>query len=88
MYKAVKNITRHFNPRLELVRDDSDNVLTDSTDVLNRWKDYCEKVCENPNRTSECRIEIKSMVHEPLPLFTEVEKATKVRDMMTFQQNY
>ena len=57
------------------MKDDSDNVLTGSTDVLNRWKDYCEKLYENPNRNSECPIEIKSMVHEPPPLFAEVEKA-------------
>ena len=39
LYRAVKNITRRFNPRLEVVKDDSNNVLTDSSDVLNRWKE-------------------------------------------------
>ena len=36
LYKAVKNITKRFNPRLDVVKDDSNNVLTNSTDVLNR----------------------------------------------------
>ena len=75
LYKAFKNITRRFNVRLEVVKHDSSNVLTDSTDVLNIRKDCCEKLYENPNRNSECPIEIKSMVHEPPPLFAEVEKA-------------
>ena len=89
LYKAVKNIARRFNPRLEVVKDDSNNVLTDSSDVLNRWKEYCEKMHENPNRDSECPIEINSKINETPPLFAEVEKAlyslkaTKVRDMMT-----
>ena len=38
LYKAVKNITRRFNPRLEVVKDYSDNVVTYSTDILHRWK--------------------------------------------------
>ena len=75
LYKAVKNITRRFNPRLEVVKDDSNNVLTDSSDVVNRWKEYCEKLYENPNRDSKCSIEINFTIYEPPPLFTEVEKA-------------
>ena len=75
LYRAVKNITRRFNPRLEVVKDDSNNVLTDGSDVLNRWKEYCEKLYEHPNRDSECPIEINSMTYEPPPLFAEVEKA-------------
>ena len=47
LYKTVKNITKCFNPRLDVLKDDSNNVLTDSTDVLNRWKEYCEKLHEN-----------------------------------------
>ena len=74
-YKAVENITRRFNPRLEVVKDDSNNVLTDRFDVLNRWKECCEKLYENPNCDSECPKEINSMIHEPSPLFAEVEKA-------------
>ena len=31
LYKAFKNITRRFNLRLEVVKHDSSNVLTDST---------------------------------------------------------
>ena len=38
-------------------------------------ENYCEKLYERPNRNYECPIEIKSMVHEPPPLFAEVEKA-------------
>ena len=72
---SFKNIARRFNPRLEVVKDDSNNVSTDSSDVLNRWKEYCEKLYENPNRDSECPIEINSMIHEPPPPFAEVEKA-------------
>ena len=51
------------------------HIIIITTDVLNRRKDYCEKLHENPNRNSECPIEIKSMVHEPPHLFAEVEKA-------------
>ena len=67
-------MTRRFNPTLEVVKDDSNNLLTGSSDVLNRWKKYCEKLYENPNRDSECPIEVNSMIHEPLPLFAERKK--------------
>ena len=56
------------------MKDDSHNVVTDSSDILNRWKDYCEKSYENPSRYSEFPIEINSMIHEPSPLFAEVEE--------------
>eukprot|EP00794_Sanderia_malayensis_P005102 gene5102-5748_t len=75
LYKAVKNIAKRFNPRLDVVKDDSNNILTDSTDVLNRWKEYCEKLYENPNRASEHPIVINPITLEPLPLVAEVEKA-------------
>ena len=39
LYEAVKNTTKHrFNSRLEVVKDVSNNVLTDSTNVLNRCR--------------------------------------------------
>jgi len=49
------------------MKDDSHNVVTDSSDILNRWKDYCEKLYENPNLDSECPIEIISMIGKPPP---------------------
>ena len=57
------------------MKDDSNNVLTDSTDAMNRWKEYREKLYENPNRKSEHPVVINSMIHEPLPFVAEVEKA-------------
>eukprot|EP00794_Sanderia_malayensis_P019306 gene19306-21230_t len=77
LHKAVKNTTKRFNPRLDVVKDDSNNILTDSTDVLNRWKEYCEKLYENQNCASEHPMVIKPTTLEPLPLVAEVEKALK-----------
>ena len=73
-YKAVKNITRRFSPRLEVVKDDSNNVVTDSFDALNRWKEYCEKLYKNQNYENKCPIETQSMIHEPPPLFAKWKK--------------
>ena len=40
-YNTLKALTKTQQHKSEVIKDSSGNILTESTDVLNRWIEYC-----------------------------------------------
>ena len=78
LYQGVKKLTRKFRPRIDVLRNENKEVSSEGSKVMHRWKRYCEELY-NKNRTIEAS-HITShfeFEQEPLPTFSEVEKAIK-----------
>ena len=71
-------MTKAFSPKLNAIRDEKGKVLTEKSDILDRWKQHCEKLfndCQSGIQTGNGND--KSEDAEPPPLRSEVEKALK-----------
>ena len=71
-------MTRRFRPRIDVIKDESKEVLSKGSKVLDRWKRYC-KLFEHKNgaiETSHTR-RLFEFEQEPLRTFLEIEKAMK-----------
>lgn len=75
MYKAVRRITKKFMPKLNTVKDDGGVRLTESADILERWKHYCESLYMSSDHTVYETPETTEK--EPPPLLQEVKCAIK-----------
>jgi hypothetical protein len=77
LYRGINDFKRSYQPRSSLVKDENDDLLADSHNILNRWKNYFSQLL-NIHRVSDVRqIEIhtaESLVLQP-SLF-QVEIAT------------
>jgi hypothetical protein len=40
LYRGINEFKRDYQPRNNLVKDENDNLLADSHNILNRWKNY------------------------------------------------
>jgi hypothetical protein len=40
LYRGVNKFERGYQPRSNLVKDENDDLLADSHNILNRWKKY------------------------------------------------
>jgi hypothetical protein len=41
-YPAVKNLSKGFQPRLDICKDKNGNVIGDKSEIMNRWVEYFE----------------------------------------------
>ncbi|XP_070166158.1 uncharacterized protein [Polyergus mexicanus] len=44
MYMGINNYRKGFQARTEMVKDENDNLITDSTGVLNTWKNHFDRL--------------------------------------------
>ncbi|BFZ12407.1 hypothetical protein BsWGS_15446 [Bradybaena similaris] len=47
MFKEAKELTNKFQPNTRVIEDKRGDTLTDNTDILNRWMEYCREMYEN-----------------------------------------
>jgi hypothetical protein len=40
MYRGINDFERGYQPRCDLMKDENGDLLADSHNILNRWKDY------------------------------------------------
>jgi hypothetical protein len=40
LYRGINESTKGYQPRNNLVKDENGDLLTDSHNILNRWKNY------------------------------------------------
>ncbi|XP_018357102.1 PREDICTED: uncharacterized protein LOC108757188 [Trachymyrmex septentrionalis] len=79
-YMGINNFRKGFQARTEMVKDENDNLVTDTTAVLNTWKNYFDRLL---NVESENDREIENFEYhtaEPRinePTISEVESAIK-----------
>lgn len=49
LFKTISTLTRNFKPRHIPVKDENGLVLTTKPVIINRWKQYCEKLMASIN---------------------------------------
>ena len=80
MFEEIKSMSKSTKPRLGVIKNIRGETLTQTADILNRWKEYCEKMYEAPERSTsdECDDEAVGADDDDLePLKVEVEAAIK-----------
>ncbi len=71
--KGIKDLTSRRSPRLPVIKDENGIVLTESDDIKDRWRNYCEGLYASKEEDS--REEIHTQEDEPDILRSEVIKA-------------
>jgi hypothetical protein len=76
LYRGINGFKRGYEPRNNLVKDENGNLLSDSHNILNRWKNYFSQF-SNVHNVGDVR-QIEVHIAEPLvpgPSRLEVEIA-------------
>jgi len=53
VYESIQKITRKHAPQVKSVKDEQGKILTDPTAVKVRWKEYFDKLYNDPNSVDE-----------------------------------
>ena len=89
MYKEIRTLIKKFTPKLNVIKDENGETLTENDDILARWKEHCEglfaKYDSTDTRTTECDDNEQGNSSEKtdeddeelIPLRSEVELAVK-----------
>jgi hypothetical protein len=64
LYRGIMGFKRDYQPRNNLVKDEKGDLLADSHNILNRWKDYFSQVLNAHNVSDVKQIEVHTA--EPL----------------------
>ncbi len=83
MYAEIKQLTKKFTPHLSVIKNKEGKTLTESEDILERWKEYCSELytdeckCDEPvEQASDKDINAEHNDDSDLtPLRSEVEQA-------------
>jgi hypothetical protein len=96
LHRGINYLKKGYQPRSNLVKDENDDLLADSHNILNRWKNYFSHLL-NVHRTTDVRqIEIHTaepLVPEPSPFEVEIAiaklKCTSINRQVVikFRQN-
>ena len=80
MYNEIKNLTKTFQPRLGVIKDENGKTLKESEKIADRWKRYCEEMYSNGQTTDKAQHTDKEEEEEANlpPLKTEIEWAIKI----------
>jgi hypothetical protein len=75
LYRGINEFKRGYQPRNNLVKDENGDLLADSQNIRNRWKNYFSQLLNVHNVSDVGQTEVH--MAEPLvlgPNFLEVEK--------------
>ncbi|GFO40127.1 endonuclease-reverse transcriptase [Plakobranchus ocellatus] len=78
MYEEIKNITKTFQPRLGVIKDEKGNILTESKQIVDRWNRYCEEMYSSDSTADQQEKLEETREDEEihlLPLRSEIEWA-------------
>jgi hypothetical protein len=76
LYRGINGFKEVYQPRINIIKDESSNLLADSQNVLNRWKNFFNQVL-NVHEVHDVR-QMNVHTAEPLvpePSLVEVEIA-------------
>jgi hypothetical protein len=77
LYRGINEFKKEYQPRINIIKDENGNLLADSQNVLNRWKNFFNQVL-NVHGVHDVR-QMDIHTAEPLvpePSLVEVEIAT------------
>ena len=81
MYTDIKQLVRKFEPRLNVIKSKDGEVLTETADILGRWREYCSKLYSDDliedRQELECELTELTKDSDLTPLQSEVEQAMK-----------
>jgi len=78
VFDGLRRLTRKIAPTCTVVKDSNDKVLTDTVEVLERWRGYCEDLYRESEPEAPPSLtppSLGSAAYEPEPLKHEVEQA-------------
>ena len=58
-YNIIKSLTKTFQPKTVVFKDENGNVLTESRQILDRWKRYCENMFANTSEPKQTAVDNK-----------------------------
>jgi hypothetical protein len=76
LYRCVKDLTGTKTARLATVKAEDGKILTESDDIKNRWKNYCEGLYASQEPVP-LRPVVNALEEEPDVLLSEVENAIR-----------
>ena len=81
LYRHVQLVTKKMCPQIATVRKESGEMLTESDEVLDRWRQYCENLysIQNSDRESEEQEETSEGAEELKWDRTEPVQSTRLR---------
>ena len=79
MYRNIKQLTNKPTHRLNVLKDEDGNILTEEEEIKARWKQYCENLCasKEENTSEDNDLTSEHNVDEPDILMCEMEQAIK-----------
>ena len=72
MFEGINNLTKKFTPRLFVIKDKHNKVLTDSEEISRRWTEHCTEKCDG---LTTKMVQMDQNGQELEPLRSEVEWA-------------
>jgi hypothetical protein len=67
LYRGINEFKKGYQPRINIIKDENGNLLADSQNVLNRWKNFFNQVL-NVNGVHDVR---QKDIHTAEPLVPE-----------------
>ena len=81
MYKEIESLTKTFQIRLGVIKDENGETLTETEKFTDRWKRYCEEMYSDnqPVNKDQSKKKNENLEDEPClpPLKSEIEWAIK-----------
>ncbi len=77
LFNQAKDMTREFQPSLKVMKDKNGVVLTENSEILNRWKEYCSEMYSASQDPQASNSQTMFDDEEPEPLLEEVRWANK-----------
>ena len=81
MYKEIESLTKTFQPRLGVIKDENGETLTETEKITDRWKRYCEEMYSDNQLANKDQYKKnnENLEDEPClpPLKSEIEWAIK-----------
>ncbi len=79
MFKNIKSLTKKAAPKLNVLKDENGNILTEDEEIKARWKEYCGKLyaskeTEEEEEDVDVRLDDDHIL-EPSILYSEVKNA-------------
>ena len=76
LYKGIKEFKKGYQARVDVIKNENEELLTDSNSILNRWKDYFSQLLNvhKDNNVGEIEIQTAELLI-PDPTLLEVQIA-------------
>ncbi|KAJ0171123.1 hypothetical protein K1T71_013322 [Dendrolimus kikuchii] len=75
-YQEIRTVKKGYQPTVQILQDNSGNLITDTVQIKTMWRDYFYDLLNNPRPEALIRQEVEDNMEEVAsPTFDEVKKA-------------